>query len=71
MMTWADIQNIPTDILDGDDDSLSGIACQQGQILAWDGAVWGCADDNGLTEAEVEAYVINSVISHPGRRWVV
>ena len=31
-------------------------------ILSWNGQVWGCADDNGLTEAEVEAYITNAPI---------
>lgn len=32
-MGWTDISGIPTDIADGDADSLAGISCQTGQIL--------------------------------------
>ena len=59
---WNDIINIPADILDGDDDSLAGYLCQAGQILGWNGSVWGCTDDNGLTESEVEDYITNDPI---------
>ena len=58
-MNWSDIQNMPTDLADGDDDTLASISCSAGEILGWDGSQWGCAADNGLTESEVEAFVTN------------
>ena len=56
---WADLQGIPADIADGDDDTLAGITCNTGEIIGWNGSAWACAADNGLTEAEVEAYITN------------
>lgn len=61
-VNWGDLQGIPADLADGDDDTLSTISCQAGQILSWNGAAWGCADDNGLTESQVEAFVTNDPI---------
>ena len=58
-VNWNDIVGVPSDLLDGDDDTLMAISCQPGQVLAWNGATWGCAQDNGLTEAEVESFVTN------------
>ena len=55
---WTDVQGIPADIADGDADTLAG-NCSTGEFLGWDGTAWACAADNGLTEAEVEAYVTN------------
>ena len=54
---WSDIQNIPADIADGDDDTLASITCATGQILSWTGSTWGCADDNGLSDQEVRDIV--------------
>ena len=58
-VNWTDIQNIPADLADGDDDTLASISCSAGEILGWDGSQWGCAADNGLTKSEVEAFVTN------------
>ena len=59
---WANLSNIPTDFADGDDDTLAGITCATEQILSWDGSVWVCTDNNGLTESEVEDYVTNNAL---------
>ena len=61
-VNWGNLQNIPADLADGDDDTLAGITCNAGEILGWNGSVWGCAADNGLTEAEVEAFVTNGAL---------
>ena len=58
-MSWSDISGIPSDIADGDSDTLAALSCSLGQLAAWNGAAWACADDNGLTETEVEAFVTN------------
>ncbi len=61
-MNWTDILNIPSDIADGDNDTLAGLNCAPEQIVGWDGGNWICTDDNGLTELEVENYITNSAI---------
>ena len=61
-LSWADILNIPADLVDGDDDTLASLSCMTGQIVGWNGNNWICTDDNGLTEAEVETYITNSPI---------
>ena len=58
-VNWGDLQNIPVDIANGDDDSLAALTCTIGEVLSWNGSQWGCASDNALSEAEVEAYVTN------------
>ena len=57
---WADLSNVPADLVDGDDD-LYG-SCSSGQILLKSAASGGCAADNGLTESEVEASQTNAPI---------
>lgn len=43
---WSQIQNIPPDIADGDDDSdvLGSLACSSNQIAVWNGTNWVCQD---------------------------
>lgn len=45
---WSDIDNIPADIADGDDDTntdiLAGLPCSANQIAYYDGASWACTD---------------------------
>ena len=60
---WTNINNRPTGLDDGDDDSLSGLSCTQGEIVGWDGVNWVCTSDNTLTEAEVEGYITNDSIN--------
>ena len=60
-VNWANISGVPADLADGDDDTLSGLSCAQGQIVGWSGSAWMCTDDNGLTEQEVENYIQNGV----------
>ena len=57
--TWGDIQGVPADLADGDDDTLAGMSCTTGEIVGWNGTTWACAADNGLTETEVESFVTN------------
>jgi len=59
---WQDIQNMPADIADGDDDQLGGLSCGAGDIVGWDGANWTCLANNGLSESQVEAFVTNDPI---------
>ncbi|MBR58388.1 MAG: hypothetical protein CMH54_10250, partial [Myxococcales bacterium] len=65
---WADLQNVPADIADGDDntDTLAGLSCATDQVAKWNGAAWTCQNDvdtdtdTQLTEAEVDAFANNN-----------
>ena len=57
---WANIQNIPPEIVDGDDDSLSSLGCTQGEIVGWDGLNWVCVSDNTLDANEVGDLLTNN-----------
>ncbi len=41
---WTDIDNVPADIADGDDDSdiLAGLACSANEMAVYDGSNWNC-----------------------------
>ncbi|HOX46034.1 MAG TPA: hypothetical protein PK668_20695 [Myxococcota bacterium] len=62
-VSWDDLTGVPDTLLDGDADSLAGLACGAGQVAKWDGAAWACADDAlgaGVSEAEVDGFVANN-----------
>ncbi len=42
---WSNIQSIPSDIADGDDDTLAGLNCANGEVAKWNGNAWVCAPD--------------------------
>ena len=42
LIFWNDIQEIPDDIADGDDDKLSQLACNVNQIPVFNGEEWVC-----------------------------
>lgn len=55
---------LPSDLVDGDADTLASISCAQGEILAWDGSTsWICVSDNTLDEGTVETYITNGIIN--------
>ncbi|MBD3638747.1 MAG: hypothetical protein HUJ25_15445 [Crocinitomicaceae bacterium] len=41
---WTDVQNVPPDIADGDDDSdiLAGLPCSANEIAFYNGSSWAC-----------------------------
>ena len=61
-LNWTDIQDIPSDIADGDADALSALLCAAGELAKWDGTTWSCSDDidTQLTEEQVDAFVENN-----------
>ncbi|MBM75444.1 MAG: hypothetical protein CMK59_08575, partial [Proteobacteria bacterium] len=61
-LDWANIQGIPSEITNGDSDTLLGLNCNSGEIATWSGSSWECTSDNTLTDAEVDALVINGPI---------
>lgn len=38
----VDADQLPSEFSDGDDDTLGGISCQQGQVAQYDGSNWTC-----------------------------
>ena len=63
---WGDVQNIPSDIADGDDDTLAGLGCADGEVVGWDGSEWVCtsiAVTAQLSEGEVEGYIENGPVA--------
>jgi hypothetical protein len=57
-LNWQDIQSVPSDILDGDNDTLMTISCSQGEILGWNNG-WACTSDASLSEQDVEGFITN------------
>ena len=65
-LDWQDLTGVPPDLTDGDQDTLSSLACSGGQLPKWDAtnSVWGCSDDDNtntqLDETQVDAFVSNN-----------
>ena len=58
---WADIDAVPADLADGDDDSLAQITCAPGAVLERTATGWDCGTNDGpLTETQVDAFVANN-----------
>ena len=56
-LVWENIEGKPSDLEDGDNDSLSELSCGEGEILVYSttSQTWGCGTDTDttLTESEV------------------
>ena len=46
---FGDLQDIPSGLSDGDDDTLGGLSCDAGQVARWDGSNWVCDADRDTT----------------------
>ena len=59
---WTELSGVPTDIGDGDADTLQALSCLNGELASWNGSTWACTADNDtqLSEAEVDAFVANN-----------
>lgn len=44
-VAWADISNRPTGLDDGDNDTLNGLACNEGEIAKFTAGNWSCSTD--------------------------
>ena len=42
---WNNLVQVPTDVADGDDDTLAGLVCTDSQIVKRQGTAWVCAAD--------------------------
>ena len=55
-LAWANLTGVPADLADGDDDTLSELACADAQIAKWSGGGWGCAaDETGGGSGDISA----------------
>lgn len=51
---------LPTDIADGDSDTLAGLSCSAGEIAGWDGNTWVCVSDSNLTLQDITTMLANN-----------
>jgi hypothetical protein len=42
---WGGLGGVPAGLADGDNDTLGGLSCANGQVAEWNGAAWTCGDD--------------------------
>jgi len=62
---WDEIQKIPVDIADGDDDTLGEITCDTDSgILVFDGSSWSCENNNFELECTDE-----QILKFDGTNW--
>jgi hypothetical protein len=58
---YADLTGVPTELADGDDDTIASLSCLTGEVAKWDGLGWVCAGDTDtdsvLTESVVDGFV--------------
>ncbi len=63
-VSWNDLGDVPSELTDGDADTLAGMSCTDGQVIKFDATtgVWVCAVDidTTLTETDVDAMVDNN-----------
>lgn len=72
-ISWSQLNpsTIPSDLADGDDDTLGGLSCSVGEILGWSGS-WTCVSDNTLSATEIgtmisgNAYDLNAATTIGG-----
>ena len=56
-VTFEDIQNIPDEISDGDNDTLGALDCLVDQIAEFDGIEWQCVTPVAVSESDVEGWI--------------
>lgn len=44
-INWSQIQEVPEELLDGDNDTLAEIKCNTDQMIKWSGTQWECFDE--------------------------
>ncbi|MBT3218467.1 MAG: hypothetical protein HN348_05200, partial [Proteobacteria bacterium] len=61
---FDDLEGVPADLADGDDDYLADLVCLDGEIVVWDDVdqKWFCGEDATLIQAEVLDMVDSEVI---------
>lgn len=59
---WNTLANRPSDLVDGDDDTLAGLGCSAGELAGWDGNAWVCVSDNTLSVSDITTMVANNAM---------
>lgn len=61
---WGNLDAVPTDLADGDDDALAALSCSDGQVAKWDnaGQQWICDDDLDTTDDSVSFDEVSGII---------
>ena len=63
-ISWADLNDVPAGLDDGDADALGGLSCAEGQVAKYDatGGAWICGGDidSVLSESEIDVMVGNN-----------
>jgi hypothetical protein len=49
--SFADLLDVPTELSDGDDDTLGGLTCAENEVPRWDGSSWVCTPYNAGIQA--------------------
>lgn len=64
VISWGqlDASTIPTDLADGDDDTLANLSCTIGEIAGWGGNAWVCTSDNTLSAADLGTLLTNNAV---------
>jgi len=58
-LSWSNFIGIPTDLADGDDDTLADLACAEDEITRWNGTAWTCSADDDTPY--MRTYVVGPV----------
>lgn len=48
-VTWDQITGVPETLVDGDDDTLRDVGCENGEVLMWQGTGWICGGPASLS----------------------
>ena len=54
--------NLPSDLADGDDDTLATLSCSSGEIAGWSGAAWTCVSDNTIDSTELATMLSSNAV---------
>ena len=66
---WSNLDNVPDAVSDGDDDTLAGLSCANGQVAQWNGSAWLCA--NGISDTLTSLSCTNGQVAQwNGSAWV-
>ena len=54
---WSQLTGVPTGLADGDDDTLAGLGCADGEVATYDSSTgWGCANSGGATTSATSGF---------------